>query len=178
MCEPLCLKNFWLKSAYPTRIFKKKGLCKKGFKGVGLAKGLMAPKAIKAASAMKVLKLNLKRPAAAEAMSLDDKMELFQKRGSKDVQQFLDGLTKGQREALWQRFANTRASLKDPETEGMWQEVAKGKGSDPAKKQLLQCFLKLGGDLKGKKDQWQKELISYTKSSGHLAVLLLHKQEQ
>ena len=101
MCEPLCLKNFWLKSAYPTRIFKKKGLCKKGFKGVGLAKGLMAPKAIKAASAMKVLKLNLKRPAAAEAMSVDDKMELFQKRGSKDVQQFLDGLTKGQREALW-----------------------------------------------------------------------------
>ena len=128
MCEPLCLKSFWLKSAYPTRIFKKKGLCKKGFKGVGLAKGLMAPKAIKADSAMKVLKLNLKRPAAAEAMPLDDKMELFQKRGSKDVQQFLDGLTKGQREALWQRFANARASLKTQRLKACGRKLQKARG--------------------------------------------------
>ena len=71
--------------------------------------------------AMKVLKLNLKRPASSglesldkrEGMSLDDKMDLFRKKGNKDVGSFLDSLTKQQREALWQRFASARASLKD-----------------------------------------------------------------
>ena len=41
----------------------------------------------------------------------------------------MDTLTKGQREALWQRFRNTRSSLKDLEVERQWGEVAKGKGS-------------------------------------------------
>lgn len=133
----------------------------------------MAPKAMKAMKAMKVLQLHLKRPAAqghpkGEGMSLEEKMEMFQKRNNMDVNSFLDGLTKQQREALWQRFANARASLKDGEADAMWQDVAKGKGSDPAKKKLLACFLKLGGELKGKRDMWCKELMTYTKSSGHL----------
>ena len=109
----------------------------------------MPPKAMKA---MKVLKLNLKRPAASgleslernEGMSLEDKMELFRKKGNKDVGSFLDSLTKQQREALWQRFASARASLKDGEADAMWAEVAKGKGSDGPKKKLLGTFLKLG----------------------------------
>ena len=118
----------------------------------------MAPKAMKA---MKVLKLNLKRPAAqgnpkGEGTSLGEKMEMFQKRNNMDVNSFLDGLT------------NARAALKDGEADAMWQDVAKGKGSDPAKKKLLACFLKLGGELKGKRDMWCKELMTYTKSSGHL----------
>lgn len=134
----------------------------------------MAPK-----KAMKVLNLKLKRPASAldllkkdegEGMSLEEKMAAFQKKGSQDVGQFLDTLTKGQREALWQRFSSARASMKDKECDALWQEVAKGKGSDPAKKKLLGCFLKLGGDLKGKRDVYLQELVSYTKSSGALVA--------
>ena len=131
----------------------------------------MAPK--KAMKAMKVLKLILKRPSAqknpkAEGMSLEEKMEMFEKRKNWDMNSFLDGLTKHQREALWQRFANARASLKDGELDTMWADVAKGKGSGPAKKKLLASFLKLGGELKGKRDLWCKELMTYTKSCGHL----------
>ena len=54
----------------------------------------------------------------------------------------------------------------------MWQEVAKGKGSDPAKKELLSTFLKMGGELKGKRGLWHKELITYTKSSGSLSAFV------
>ena len=89
-----------------------------------------------------------------------------------DVNSFLDGLTKQQRAALWQRFANARAAPKDGEADTMWTEVAKGKGSGPAKKKLLGCFLKLVGELKGKRDMWCKELLTYTKSSGHLFVFV------
>ena len=128
---------------------------------------------------MKVLKLNLKRPAGLkdveknkQGMSLGEKMELFAKHKNKDVNEFLDGLTKNQREALWQRFASARASLKDAEADSMWQEVAKGKGSDPAKKELLSTFLKVGGEPKGKRDLWHKELMTYTKSSGSLPALI------
>ena len=133
----------------------------------------MAPK--KAMKAMKVLKLILKRPSAqknpkAEGMSLEEKMEMFEKRKNWDMNSFLDGLTKHQREALWQRFANARASLKDGELDTMWADVAKGKGPGPAKKKLLASFLKLGGELKGKRDLWCKELMTYTKSCGHLKI--------
>ena len=124
---------------------------------------------------MKVKKGPLKKPAALPppgqgGMSLEEKMELFQKSKTQDINAWLDSLTKGQREAMWQRFSNARASLKDEEADNMWTQVAKGKGSDPAKKQLLATFLQLGGDLKAKRDQWQKELVSYTKTSGHLAA--------
>ena len=149
-----------------------------------MAPKAMKAKAMKAPGAMKVLALHLKRPAASalgdlpakEGMSLEDKMELFRKKGNKDVSSFLDSLTKQQREALWQRFANARASLKDDDSDAMWAEVAKGKGSDGPKKKLLGTFLKLGGDLKSKKDLWHKELLTYSKSSGFLAAIILLQQ--
>ena len=80
-------------------------------------------------------KEHLKRPAALPqpgqgGMSLEEKMELFQKSKNQNIQSWLDSLTKGQREAMWQRFANARASLKDPENDNQWSQVAKGKGSD------------------------------------------------
>ena len=160
------------------------GLCKRGSTEQVLRKGFgkMAPKAMKAKAmkahaAMKVMNLHLKRPAASglgalpskEGMSLEEKMELFKKKGNQDVSAFLDGLTKQQREALWQRFASARDSLKDSESDSLWQEVGKGKGSEGPKKKLLGTFLKLGGDLKGKKDLWLKELVAYSKGSGLLA---------
>lgn len=133
-------------------------------------------KAMKAGGTkMKVLKKPAKSGQLAlpesSGMSLEEKMAAFSKRGNQDVTSWLDSLTKQQREALWQRFSSARASLKDDSADAMWQEVAKGKGSDPAKKKLLAVFLKLGGDLKAKKDVYMKELITYTKSSGSLAAL-------
>ena len=150
-------------------------------KNPGLAKGLWDSKMGKGkppAKAMKVKNVTLKRPAALnlgtlkdknQPMSLEEKMESFRKKGNQDVQQFLDGLTKNQREALWQRFASARA-LKDSTADDLWQSVAKGKGSDPQKKKLLGCFLQLGGDLKTKKDHYMKELVSYSKTFGFLAA--------
>lgn len=151
-------------------------------KNLGLAKGLWDSKTGKGkppAKAMKVKNVTLKRPAALnlrtlkdknQPMSLEEKMESFGKKGNQDVQQFLDSLTKNQREALWQRFASARAALRDSTADDLWQSVAKGKGSDPQKKKLLGCFLQLGGDLKTKKDHYMKELVSYSKTFGFLAA--------
>ena len=149
---------------------------------LGLAKGLRDSKMGKGkplAKAMKVKSKALKGPAALnlgklkgnnQPMSLEEKMESFGKRGNQDIQQFLHGLTKNQREALWQRFASARGALKDSTADDLWQSVAKGKGSDPQKRKLLACFLQLGGDLKTKKDQYMKELVSYSKTTGDLAA--------
>ena len=151
-------------------------------KNLGPAKGPWDSKMGKGkppAKAMKVKNVTLKRPAALnlgtvkdknQPMSLEEKMESFGKKGNQDVQQFLDSLTKNQREALWQRFASARAALRDSTADDLWQSVAKGKGSDPQKKKLLGCFLQLGGDLKTKKDHYMKELVSYSKTFGFLAA--------
>ena len=65
--------------------------------------------------AMKVLKLNLKRPAGhkeaeknKQGMSLEEKMELFAKHKNKDANEFLDGLAKNQREALWAKVCQCK----------------------------------------------------------------------
>lgn len=104
------------------------------------------------------------------AMSLEEKMELFAKKGNQTVSQFLDGLSKNQREALWQRFASARSGLKDKEQEQLWNAHCEGKGSDENKKLLLVAFLKSRGNLK-KSDLYQKELLALVKSSGILAAL-------
>ena len=137
----------------------------------------MAPKKnMKVMKAMKVKKAHLKRPSAdldlpkKEGMSLEEKMELFQKKGNQDVSSFLDSLTKSQRESLWHKFSAARSALKDEETDELWGDIAKGKGSDPARKKLLATFLKMGGDLKGKREVWHKELLQYSKKVGHLAA--------
>ena len=118
-------------------------------------------------------KPKLKRPSAkgegpgedGESMSLEDKIALFQKKGNQDMGKWLDTLTKGQREALWQRFSSARSSLKDPEAEKQWGEVAKGKGSMPSKLKLLEAFVKGGMQLKNNQ-YYQQELVSLTVKSG------------
>ena len=118
-------------------------------------------------------KPKLKRPSAqgegpgedGEGMSLEDKIALFQKNGNQDMGKWLDTLTKGQREALWQRFSSARSSLKDPEAEKQWGEVAKGKGSMPSKLKLLEAFVKGGMQLKHNQ-YYQQELVSLTVKSG------------
>ncbi|CAK9024633.1 unnamed protein product [Durusdinium trenchii] len=100
-------------------------------------------------------------------MSLEEKMEAFTKPKNANVVAFLDSLSTPQRQALWQRFSAARNALKDENADQLWSDLAKGKGSDPHKKALLQCFLKLGGDLKSKKEVYMKELVSYCKVHGH-----------
>ena len=126
-------------------------------KGKGPAKG---PAMRKPASALKLPK--------AEGLSLEDKMEIFHKKGSQDVNGFLDSLTQQQREALWGRFARARESLKDPQCDKLWNEHCKGKGSESKKKQLLEVFLKSKGDLK-KSNLFHKELLSISEVHGNLA---------
>ena len=126
-------------------------------KGKGPAKG---PAMRKPASALKLPK--------AEGLSLEDKMEIFHKKGSQGVNGFLDSLTQQQREALWGRFARARESLKDPQCDKLWNEHCKGKGSESKKKQLLEVFLKSKGDLK-KSNLFHKELLSISEVHGNLA---------
>lgn len=121
----------------------------------------------------KVPKGILKKPGAAPSlgqdggagMSLEEKMEMFAKKGNRSVSQFLDGLSKNQREALWQRFASARQSLKDPEQDAAWNTHCKGKGSEENKKALLGVFLKCKGNLK-KNDLYQRELLALVRTSG------------
>ncbi|CAK9026784.1 unnamed protein product [Durusdinium trenchii] len=94
-------------------------------------------------------------------------MEGFAKAKNANAVAFLDSLSTPQRQALWQRFSAARNALKDENADQLWSDLAKGKGSDPHKKALLQCFLKLGGDLKSKKEVYMKELVSYCKVHGH-----------
>ena len=63
---------------------------------------------MKVMKAMKVKKAHLKRPSADldlpkkdQGMSLEEKMELFKKKGNS----FLDSLTKTRRESLWHKFS-------------------------------------------------------------------------
>ena len=59
----------------------------------------------------------MKKPASAKALSLpkdeglslEEKMDAFQKKGSQSVNEFLDSLTQPQREALWGRFSRARS---------------------------------------------------------------------
>ena len=116
----------------------------------------------------------MRKPASAltlpkdEGLSLEEKIDAFHRKGSQDVNVFLDSLTQGQREALWGRFARARESLKDPQCDKMWNDHCKGKGSESKKKQLLEIFLKSKGDLK-KNNLFHKELMSISEVHGNLA---------
>lgn len=164
----MCPEAFWLKLENK---FLKQGLLalRRASTGPWQRALAMAPK--------KVIKI-LKKPSSLDqlpqqkGMSLEEKMEAFQKSKNANVVAFLDGLSTPQRQALWQRFSSARAALKDEKADQMWQDLAKGKGSDPHNKALLQCFLKLGGDLKSKKDVYMKELVSYSKVHGFLVALI------
>lgn len=129
---------------------------------------------VKAMKAMKVMKSmkSMKRPAGQkdtpgeeEPMSLEDRIEMFQRSKNTDMSKWLDTLTKNQREALWQRFNNARATCKDESLKEAWEQGAKGKGSNPVKQQLLKAFVQGGCTLKGNQ-YFQKEMVSIKKSQG------------
>ena len=138
-----------------------------------MGKGSNAQAPMKAMKAMKVKKSmkTMKRPAGQkdppeeQPMSLEDRIEMFQKSKNTDMSKWLDTLTKNQREALWQRFNNARTTCKDESVREAWEEGAKGKGSNPVKQQLLKAFLQGGCTLKGNQ-YFQKEIVSLKKSQG------------
>ena len=116
-----------------------------------------------------------KRPASVQTlalpnetgMSLEDKMEQWQKKGNQDINQFLDSLTATQRESLWGRFSRARASMKDGSLNALWNEHCKGANSEQNKKKLLKVFLDTKGDLK-KSGAYRKELLKISEVSGGL----------
>ena len=104
---------------------------------------------------MKVMKVKhagpIKRPSAQLSSgsldrlgtaSLDDKIALYAKKGYDNIDGFLSGLAKEQREALWQRFKYARQE--NAELGKSYDQVAKGTKSMENKKRLLNIFLKLG----------------------------------
>lgn len=117
----------------------------------------------------------LKRPASVQSlalptesgMSLEEKMEQWQKKGNQDINQFLDSLTATQRESLWGRFSRARASMKDESLNALWNEHCKGANSEQNKKKLLKVFLETKGDLK-KAGVYRKELLKINEVSGGL----------
>ena len=60
--------------------------------------------------------------------------------------------------------------MRDPAADAVWEKHCKGKGSDQHKKKLLECYLKNKG-LK-RSEQYQKEIISLSKTSGTLPELI------
>ena len=109
---------------------------------------------------MKVMKVKhsgpIKRPSAhlspgsldkLGTASLDDKIALYAKKGYDNIDGFLSGLAKEQREALWQRFKYARHE--NAELGKSYDQVAKGTKSMENKKQLLNIFLKLGQSCRG-----------------------------
>ena len=100
-------------------------------KGQSLAKG---PGILKRPSSI------LKLPKNEADLSLEEKMETFQKKANGNVQTFLDSLTPGQREALWGRFSRARDALKDPKATELWNTHCKGKGSEEKKNSCWLCF--------------------------------------
>jgi len=109
---------------------------------------------------MKVMKVKhsgpIKRPSAhlspgsldkLGTASLDDKIALYAKKGYDNIDGFLSGLAKEQREALWQRFKYARQE--NAELGKSYDQVAKGTKSMENKKQLLNIFLKLGQNCRG-----------------------------
>ena len=92
-------------------------------------------------------KLSAKQLDKLGQASLDDKIELYAKKGADNIDGFLGSLGKEHRESLWQRFKYARQE--NPGLAAKYDAVAKGTKSMDNKKQLLNIFLKLGQSCKG-----------------------------
>ena len=96
----------------------------------------------------KAMKLNKKNLAALpQPMALEQKIEMYQKKGCTNIDSFLSNLTKEQREALWQKFNYNRKA--DPTVQDLWSKKCNGAGSMPDKKKLLNIFIQQGLSCKG-----------------------------
>jgi hypothetical protein len=97
---------------------------------------------------MKLSKKNLKAlPGGPTPMPLEEKIEMYQKKGCNNIDNFLSNLTTLQREALWQKVNYNRKA--DPKVQDLWQKKCNGAGSMPEKKKLLNIFIQQGLSCKG-----------------------------
>jgi len=88
-----------------------------------------------------------KHAAGSQPMDLQEKIELYQKKGCNNIDNFLSGLSKDQREALWQKFNYNRKS--EASVQDFWVKKCNGAGSMPDKKKLLNVFIQQGLTCKG-----------------------------
>ena len=95
--------------------------------------------------AMKLTKKNL--DALPQPMALEQKIELYQKKGCNNIDNFLSNLSKEQRESLWQKFNYNRKA--DTNVQDLWSKKCNGAGSMPDKKKLLNIFIQQGLTCKG-----------------------------
>ena len=97
---------------------------------------------------MKLTRKNLATlPGGHEGMPLEAKIELYQKKGCNNIDNFLSNLNKEQRGALWQKFNYNRKA--DPAVLDIWSKKCSGAGSMPDKKKLLNIFMQEGLSCKG-----------------------------
>ena len=110
-----------------------------------------SPKAMKVkpkGKSMKLTQKNLKAlPGGNAPMALDAKIELYQRKGCNNIDNFLTNLSKEQREALWQKFNYNRKA--DHNVQDLWSKKCNGAGSMPDKKKLLNIFIQQGLSCKG-----------------------------
>ena len=98
--------------------------------------------------AMKLTKKNLKSlPGGPTPTPLEEKIEMYQKKGCNNIDNFSSNLTTLQREALWQKFNYNRKA--DANVQDLWQKKCNGAGSMPDKKKLLNIFIQQGLSCKG-----------------------------
>ena len=83
-----------------------------------------------------------------------------------DIGSWLNELPEGDRQALWQRFATARNSLKSTELDQAWKSQCTGPGSTENKHKLLGVFLKENGKLKNSQ-AYLNEIGKLCKESGH-----------
>ena len=110
-------------------------------------KKVVRKKAKKVAKKKPASKLNPQNLKVLGEASLDDKIEVYQKKGGDSIDAFLSSLSKEHRESLWQRFKYARQE--NPDLAKKYEACATGAKSSGTKKTLLNSFLKLGHSCKG-----------------------------
>ena len=114
----------------------------------------------------------MKRPSSAlkgtslakiADMTLDEKIDYYNKKGhANGIDSFLAHLGDKDRQCLWKQFEYSRKG--DKLASEAYAKFGTGAGSDPAKKKMLEIFLKCGRDCKAQ--AYHQAVSKYTCSEG------------
>ena len=114
----------------------------------------------------------MKRPSSAlkgsqlakiADMTLDEKIDYYNKKGhANGIDSFLAHLGDKDRQCLWKQFEYSRKG--DKLASEAYAKFGTGAGSDPAKKKMLEIFLKCGRDCKAQ--AYHQAVSKYTFSEG------------
>ena len=107
--------------------------------------------------------LNGSQLAKLSDMTLDEKIEHYNKKGTAGgIDSFLAHLGEKDRQCLWKQFEYSRKN--DKLASETYAKFGTGAGSDPAKKKMLDIFLKCGRDCKAQ--AYHQAVSKYTFSEG------------